>query len=126
MIVADASWVIGLSDPTDEHHASAVALVERADGRRLMHAVTLAECLVYPARTGQQREVAERLRTAFEIVMMDDDSPLRWAELRVSETLRLPDAIVLDTALTKGASAIATFDERLRAAARRRGVNVLP
>ena len=126
MIVADASWVIALFDPMDQHHALAKAQLPAAGDRPLMHAVTLAECLVYPARVGQHREVAGELRSAFEIVYMDEDSPVRWAELRESEALRLPDAVVLDTALVARAGAIATFDERLAAAARRRGVAVVP
>ena len=126
MIVADASWVIALMDAQDQHHAGALALVETLTARPLIHAVTLAECLVAPARAGQHRDAARELRSAFEIVHTDDDSAMRWAHLRATEALRLPDAVVLDTALISRSPSIATFDTRLRDAAGRLGVGVVP
>jgi predicted nucleic acid-binding protein len=126
VIVADASWVIALMDPEDEHHAAAVSLVDSIEGRRLMHAVTLSECLVAPASAGRSEEVVAELRSAFEIVHTDDQSALRWAQLRASERLRLPDAIALDTALVVRSPTIVSFDGALIAAARRVGLNVLP
>lgn len=126
MIVSDASWVIALRDPEDRHHSDALPLLDALSMRPLMHAVTLSECLVAPARSGRHHEAEQELRAAFSIVSMDDGSALRWAELRASEPLRLPDAVVLDTALASHARTIATFDERLAAAARRRGIEVLP
>ena len=127
MIVADASWVIALRQPVDLHHVAATASNERIDERVTLHAVTLAECLVGPARNGTVWDAAAELRSGFEIVGSDDDvaAPIRWAELRVGHALRLPDAIVLDTALVRRASAVATFDERLGAAARRHGIEVV-
>lgn len=126
MIVVDASWVIALGDANDEHHSAAAALSLTLADPQSLHPVTLAECLVDAARVGRHRELGAHLRDSFDMVEMDDDAPVRWAEIRASERLRLPDAVVLDTALRARASAIATFDERLAAAARRRGIEVVP
>ncbi len=62
-----------------------------------MRPLTLAECLVVPARLG---------------VLQD-------------ATQRLPDAVVLDTARHHQARAIANFDARLEAAAHTYGLDVL-
>ena len=126
MIVADASWIVALRDPHDHHHAIATAVNEETAGEDvLVHPVTLAECLVAPARMGVLDGAAAALRAAFEIGDVDDDAPVRWAALRADSGLRLPDAIVLDTALHHRARAIATFDDRLSSCARDRGLTVL-
>jgi predicted nucleic acid-binding protein len=123
VIVADASWIVALRDPEDEHHARAVTINEAtATSKVLLHPVTLAECLVAPAKLGVLDEAAAALRAAYDIVVIDDDAPLRWAQLRARAGLRLPDAIVLDTALTHGVTAIATFDDRLIHAANDHGI----
>lgn len=118
MIVVDASWIIALRDGADAHHTTAVAANEAtADQEILLHPVTLAECLVAPARLGGLDEAANKLRAAYKVVEVDIDAPQRWAHLRVHAGLRLPDAIVLDTATSHGATGIFTFDDELAAAA---------
>lgn len=124
MIVADASWVIALRDPSDPHHGTAVNDDDTIDeGDVVLHQVTLAECLVGAARLGMVEEAAATLRAAFEILDADVDAPLRWAQVRADHALRLPDAVVVDTAVSLDA-AIVTFDERLRRAALRMGLPV--
>ena len=59
------------------------------------------------------------------VAHQDGDEPLRLAELRVTTGLKLPDCAVLDVAIHHQAS-LATFDDALASAARRRGVTVLP
>ncbi len=126
MIVADASWIIALRNPGDDHHRQAVAVsVEIDEEAVLLHLVTLAECLVAPAKLGVLDEAASRLRAACEVIDVDLDAPNRWASLRAETGLRLPDAIVLDTALRHRVRAIATFDERLATHTARRGLEVL-
>jgi predicted nucleic acid-binding protein len=126
VIVADASWIVALRDPDDAHHAEATAINEStASEDALLHPVTLAECLVAPALLGVLDEAAASLRAAFEIVPFDDDAPIRWALLRAESGLRLPDVVVLDTALRHGARAIATFDDRLTSRSVDRGLGVL-
>lgn len=124
MIVADASWLIALVDPTDPHHGLAKDLEGRTFGTRvLLHPLTLAECLVGPARLGKLDQAESALRSAVEVIEFDPASPGRFARLRAETGLRLPDTVVLDTALRHGAG-IATFDDRLRAEARHRGVPI--
>ena len=115
MIVADASWVVALRDPGDDHHARAIA-INRLIGNEdvLLHPVTLAECLVAPAQIGALDTAAATLRASFEIPEVDHDAPLRWAALRAETAPRLPDAIVLDTALSFNARALATATPGLR------------
>lgn len=88
----------------------------------LLHPLTFAECLVAPARLGALDAAATALRDAYDTCDVDDDAPVRWARLRADSGLRLPDVIVLDTAIVHGATAIATFDDRLVAAAASRGI----
>ncbi len=126
MIVADASWVVALRDPKNAHHDEAAA-VNDALGHEgvLFHPVTFAECLIAPAKLGMVDEAAAALRAAFEVTDVDRDGPVRWASLRAETGLRLPHAIVLDTALRHSARAIATFDQRLAASAVDHNLTVL-
>ena len=98
---------------------------EPADEEAVLHPVTLAECLVAPARLGVLAEVHAALRASFEVADIDQDAPMRWAQLRAATGLRLPDAVVLDTALHQGARALATFDQSLAARAADHGLEVL-
>ena len=126
MIVADAGWVVALRDPSDDHHLPAAAINRAIDDEDVwLHPVTLAECLVAPARLGVLPDAVLRLRAAFEVPDVERDAPVRWAALRAETGLRLPDAVVLDTALSHGARAIVTFDTRLAAAAGERGLDIV-
>lgn len=123
MIVADASWIIALRDPADGHHQDAVALHEAfIDQPVLLHPVTLAECLVAPAALNRLDEASRQLRASYEVVTFDMAAPERWATLRATTGLRLPDVIVLDTAIVHGARQIVTFDMRLADAAAKHGL----
>lgn len=114
MIVADTSWIVALRDPADAHHSVAVESSEDlGDEEVLVAAVTLAECLVAPAHLGDVEGAELALRAAFTIDDVADSSPRRWAERRAQTGLRLPEAIVFETALHRGARAVATFDARL-------------
>ena len=125
MIVADASWVIALRDPEDPHHRAAASFnLSTIDEVVVLHPVTLAECLVGPATFGRIGDAAAVMRSSFTIAAVDADAPLRWAALRASTGLRLPDSIVLDTALVGGANTILTFDQRLGAEATSRSIAV--
>jgi len=126
VIVADASWIVALRDPADRHHREAVALNETLGNEpAILHPVTLAECLVAPAKLGLLDEAGAALRAAFDVVEVDSGAPARWASLRADTRLRLPDAIVLDTALHQRARAIVTFDDKLAARAAARNLAIL-
>jgi predicted nucleic acid-binding protein len=123
VIVADASWIIALRDPRDPHHESAITLNDATiDEVIVLHPLTFAECLVAAARLGQLDMAADAIRAAFEIVDIDIDAPLRWANLRAATSLRLPDAIVLDTAIVHAASMILTYDQQLAEEAKTRAI----
>jgi predicted nucleic acid-binding protein len=127
VIVADAGWIIALRDPGDPHHSEAAAsIAAAADEVMLLHPVTLAECLLGPAKLGALDQATGALRAAFEITERDADAPVRWAKLRAETGLRLPDVIVLDTAIHHGARAIATFNNRLVAVAADRAIGPAP
>lgn len=126
MIVADASWVVALRDPGDDHHLPAAAINRGIDDEDVwLHPVTLAECLVAPARLSVLPDAVLRLRAAFEVPDVERDAPVRWAALQAETGLRLPDAVVLDTALSHGARAIVTFDAKLTAAASEHGLDIV-
>ncbi len=126
MIVADASWVVALRDPSDDHHLAATAINRGIDDEEVwLHPVTLAECLVAAAHLGVLPDAVLRLRAAFEVPDVERDAPVRWAALRAETGLRLPDAVVLDTALSHGARAIVTFDAKLAAAASKHGLDIV-
>lgn len=90
----------------------------------VLHPVTVAECLVGPATIGLLDDAAAAARSSFALATVDADAPLRWAALRATTGFRLPDSIVLDTALVGGASTILTFDQRLGAEATSRAIAV--
>lgn len=126
MIVADTSWIVALRDPDDAHHDAAVAAdAGIGDEPVLVAAVTLAECLVAPAKLGRVEEADAALRAAFDVEVPDDTAPLRWATRRAESGLRFPDAIVLETALHRRARGVVTFDARLAEQCRAAGLDVL-
>jgi predicted nucleic acid-binding protein len=121
----DASVLIAHLNPADPHHQAATKILLAAGpGRMLVHTITLVEVLVGGVRAGQGASMRDDLRAAgIRVAPHDDDEPLRLAELRASSGLKLPDCCVLDVAIHHQAS-LATFDEALAAAARKRGVPV--
>lgn len=126
MITLDASVVIAHLQPRDPHHQTATAcLREYADGDLLIHPLNLAEVLVGGVRTGHGHEMLADLHAiGIRPVNHTDDEPLRLATLRAETGLKLPDCCALDVALTSE-SALATFDDSLAEAARRRRVTVV-
>ncbi len=127
MIALDASVLIAHLNPADGHHEAATDILLRGEpGQMLVHTVTLAEVLVGGVRTGQGASMLADLRaTGVTVAPQDDGESLRLAEARARTGLKMPDCCVLDVAIHHQAS-LATFDEALAAAARRRGVAVEP
>jgi predicted nucleic acid-binding protein len=125
VIVLDASVLIAQLDGADVHHARATKLLtDAADERFVISPLTLAECYVGPARSGQlDRARSDIGLLEISVVPLADSAPERLAGLRVQTGLRMPDCCVLLAAGTSGAD-VATFDGRLEHAARALGLAV--
>jgi predicted nucleic acid-binding protein len=126
VVVLDASVLIAHLSTHDTHHAAATSLLGGAAPETLLvHPMTMAEILVGGVRVGRAEHL-RRLRAVGVILSTpDDDQPLRLAMLRVDTGLRLPDCCVLDTSVQHDAP-VASFDQRLLAAATGFGVGTLP
>ncbi|MFT4136210.1 type II toxin-antitoxin system VapC family toxin [Microbacterium sp.] len=124
-MILDASVVIALRSEHDRHAGRAAALLARADDL-IIHPVTLAECLVVPARAGIADEVRDALVDGLGLRLWtpDEDEPVRVATVRAQTRVALPDCYVLVLAEQLGAP-LATFDQGLRSAAAARGVEVV-
>lgn len=125
MIVVDASVLIAHLDAADPHHERATALLhDAADEPLVASPVTLAEALVGPARTGQLGRATSAVdQLGVTAAPLGDDAPIPLASLRAATRLNLPDCCVL-LAAEQAQGEVATFDDRLAAAARERGLVV--
>jgi predicted nucleic acid-binding protein len=114
VIVLDASVLIGHLDGADPHHAKARALLEKSDAEPLgASAITLAETLVAPARTGRLKEAQTALeRLGVSELGLGEDAPGRLAKLRAEVGLKLPDCCVL-LAAQEHRGTVASFDAEL-------------
>lgn len=117
LIHLDAGVLIGFLDANDVHHPAAREVITEAVGgadRLAMAASALAECLVAPARRGDDavRLIHDLLqRLPVEIVPLDVDTATTAARLRARHrSLRLPDALVIATAAEHGADRLITTD----------------
>lgn len=117
LIHLDAGVLIGFLDDKDAHHPTARQVVTDAlaDGDGLAIAASaLAECLVEPSRRGEDAvrtvlDFAERL--PIDIVPLDVATATAAAGLRARHrALRLPDALVIATAVEGGADRLVTTD----------------
>lgn len=117
-VVLDAGVAIGFLDSDDAHFAdahAALAKLAAAGDQVLMSAVTLAEVMVDPMRSGEQRvqEVLAALHDylAVQFVGIDAVAALEIAAARAQHPhLKLPDAAVVAAAKVAGADAILTTD----------------
>jgi predicted nucleic acid-binding protein len=119
LIHLDTGVLIGFLDAGDVHHTAARdAVAEALDrGDRLaMAASAFAECLVGPARRGDDavnlvQDLRQRL--PLEIVDLNIAIATAAAHLRARHrTLRLPDALVVATAAIGHADRLVTTDRR--------------
>jgi predicted nucleic acid-binding protein len=127
MITLDASVVIAHLQPRDPHHRAATGYFRDHAGEPLLiHALNLAEVLIGGVKAGRGQELLDDLHAiGIRVANQHVGEPLRLAALRVETGLKLPGCCALDTALTSE-STMATFDERLAAAARTRHLEVAP
>ena len=119
LIHLDAGVVIALLDGQDIHHDAATSFLTSArlhNDRLALSATAFAECLVQPFRHGEKnvqviRELVNRVPVS--IVNLDEQTAEQSARLRASHrNLRLPDAIVIATAMISGADQLVTTDRQ--------------
>jgi predicted nucleic acid-binding protein len=119
LIHVDAGVLIGFLDGDDIHHQAARTMLAEAlrNGDRLaMASSASAECLVGPARRGDAeiqtvRGLFERLPIS--IIPLDLETAIVAARLRATHrALRLPDALVIATAIEDAADQLVTTDRR--------------
>ncbi len=118
LTVLDAGVIIGVLDSRDPHHVAArealTSAIERGDALSVP-ASAYAECLVGPARRGREamRAVDDFLSDLpAEVEPITRQVATRAAQLRArhGRRLRLPDALVLATALHLRADRVVTTD----------------
>ena len=118
LTVLDAGVIIGILDSRDPHHEAArravVAAIERGDALGVP-ASAYAECLVGPSRRGREaiRVVDDFLSDLpAEVEPITRQVATLAAQLRArhGRRLRLPDALVLATALHLRAERVITTD----------------
>lgn len=119
LTVLDAGVVIGVLDREDAHHAEAHAslheALHRSEGLALP-ASAFAEALVGPSGRGPDavavvQELVDRL--PIDVVPLDADTARAAARLRSEHrALKLPDALVIATAITLDADLLLTTDRR--------------
>lgn len=126
MIVLDANVLIAQFDARDVHSSRARSLLRRSRRFDLgASTITLSEVLVRHAAEGLIDEGEQALaRLQVEELPVLSGAFRRLASLRASTGLKLPDCCVLLAAQDVGADAIATFDDRLAAAAHELGIAV--
>ena len=123
MIALDASVLIAHFDAHDAQHDRAVKALTSSGNEKLgASVITLAECLVGPARAGRLDQAHNALGDlGVSELGLPSDSSTALAALRAQTNLRLPDCCVLLCAEHQRASLL-TFDDRL--AKRARGIGV--
>ena len=113
-ITLDATVLIALEKPDDTHHEWAKEFfLGTADDRLCIASLTLAEVLVHPVRQKVARKFLNAInRLNLEVMPLADVDMLGLAQIRVASGLRMPDAVVLHTAL-QHKTQIVTADQQL-------------
>jgi predicted nucleic acid-binding protein len=120
LTVLDAGLVIAVLDAGDAHHASAVRALAEARERRdelILPVSAYAECLVAPSRSGPAAvAVVDRCLDALPVRVEPANRHIgaAAASLRAAHgpSLRLPDALVVASAVVLGADRVITTDAR--------------
>ena len=126
VIVLDANVLIALLASHDAHHRWALDLfVDSVEDKLVISSLTLSEAMVYPARNGQMDVMLRNISSlGIEISQLDPDGSMNLAYVRARTQLRMPDALVLHTAIEHNAS-LATLDAKLALAAQNESLNVI-
>ena len=117
--VIDAGVLIGFLDGNDPHHGAAVKVLRETLGRHdriALPASALAETLVAPSRAGHQAvdTVLDLIaRFPIEITPLGDSIAVAAAALRARHpSVKLPDALVIATAISLNADHLVTTDRK--------------
>ena len=114
--VVDASVLIATIDKQDIHHERATNELKAVRQRHTLAlpAVAFSEALVLPYRTSQSegRSVEGGLRRLGHVEPVTDAIASRAAQLRAKRRIKLPDALILATAVELRVQEILTFDGR--------------
>lgn len=118
-MVVDAGVVIGHLDRASVHHPAATAALGRAAATASALALPVtayAECLVHPARAGQ--DAVDQFVAALDAIpigVLDAGPNVARAAATLRAThpgIKLPDAFVIATAIEYGAESLLTTDRR--------------
>ena len=118
MSVLDVSFLIALLDDQDQGRPVARAAVDESkrDHDLLIPVKAFSESIVAPYRRsrrgGQRAEAA--MAALGSLVEVTRDIASRAAQLRATRQIKLPDALILATALRVAADQILTLDRRWR------------
>ena len=117
MIVADTSVLIATLDAGDAHHAGARSALAEAWAAReqvVVPAVAYAETMVRPLAVGGEALArAEAFFATQQVRPLTREAARGGALLRARHpSLRMPDALILGTAVELGADVVMTADER--------------
>ncbi len=125
VITLDAGVLIAMLNERDAHHNWATEiLMDSADAEFVMPALTYGECLVRPTQVDLVNAFLDNIRGfGLNVIDLTADGAVRVARVRAETKLRMPDAVVLATALENSAS-LATTDARLAEVAQAQGVEV--
>ena len=125
VVVLDASALIALVSSSDPHHKWALEMFrDTASFDLQMTALSQAEALVHPARNGKLDKFLKTFSAlGLVVTSIEGSDASKLATLRVTTTLKMPDACVLHQAM-KVKGSIATTDNQLAQVAKSKGVGV--
>lgn len=126
VIVLDANVLIALLTSHDAHHEWALDLfIDCVEDKLVISSLTLSEAMVHPARNGQMDVMLRNISSlGIEVSQLDQAGSINLAYIRARTELRMPDALVLHTAIEQNAS-LATLDSRLALAAEGESLNII-